>query len=144
MATELASTFLDALSKRVLVFDGAMGTSLQAANPTARDFGGTALEGWMDGLVLHAPSIVEDVHRSFLEAGCDAVETCLFQASRLRLAEWGPGERTRELNATAPALARRLCDEYSTPAQPRFVVGSMGPTGFLPASTDPTLGNITF
>src|SRR6202049_5073586 len=144
MATEPPSTSLDAISKGWLGFDGAMGPSLQAANPTARDFGGTALEGWMDGLVLHAPSIVEDVHRSFLEAGCDAVETCLFQASRLRLAEWGPGERTRELNATAPALARRLCDEYSTPAQPRFVVGSVRPTGFLPASTDPTLGNISF
>ena len=57
MATELASTFLDALSKRVLVFDGAMGTSLQSANPTTKDFGGSALEGWMDGLVLHAPGI---------------------------------------------------------------------------------------
>src|ERR1700680_5320547 len=134
MATELASTFLDALSKRVLVFDGAMGTSLQAANPTARDFGGTALEGWMDGLVLHAPSIVEDVHRSFLEAGCDAVETCSFHASRLRLAEWGQAERTRELNATAARLAGRLGDEYSTPAQPRVVAGSMGPTGSLPLS----------
>jgi 5-methyltetrahydrofolate--homocysteine methyltransferase len=144
MATELASPFLDALSKRVLVFDGAMGTSLQAANPTSRDFGGTSLEGWMDGLVLHAPGIVEEVHRSFLEAGCDAVETCSFQASRLRLAEWGQADRTRELNAAAAGLARRLCDEYATAAQPRFVVGSMGPTGFLPASTDPTLGNITF
>src|ERR1700680_2180216 len=144
MATEPPSTSLDAISKGWLGFDGAMGTSLQAANPTARDFGGTALEGWMDGLVLHAPGIVEDVHRSFLAAGCDTVETCSFQASRLRLAEWGQAERTRELNATAAGLARRLCDEYSTPAQPRFVVGSMGPTGFLPASTDPTLGNITF
>src|SRR3982074_567558 len=102
MATELASPFLDALSKRVLVFDGAMGTSLQAANPTTADFGGTALEGWMDGLVLHAPRIVEDVHRSFLEAGCDAVETCSFQASRLRLAEWGQAERPPQPNPTAP------------------------------------------
>ncbi|MBV9099624.1 MAG: methionine synthase [Candidatus Dormibacteraeota bacterium] len=144
MATANTHPFLDALRDRVLVFDGAMGTSLQAAAPTISDFGGPALEGWMDGLVLHAPHIVEQVHRGFLEAGCDAIETCSFQASSLRLREWGQEARTRELNETAAALARRLCDEHSTPQQRRFVAGSIGPTGFLPASTDPTLGNVTF
>jgi 5-methyltetrahydrofolate--homocysteine methyltransferase len=138
------SPFLEALSRRVLVFDGAMGTSLQSANPTAADFGGAALEGWMDGLVLSAPAFVERVHRSFLEVGCDAVETSTFQATRLRLREWGHEDRVVELNAAAAALARRLCDEYATPEQPRFVAGSMGPTGFLPASSDPSLGNISF
>jgi 5-methyltetrahydrofolate--homocysteine methyltransferase len=144
MASLQQSSFLDALAQRVLVFDGAMGTSLQAAAPTERDFGGAALEGWMDGLVLHAPHIVERVHRSFLEAGCDVIETCSFQASRLRLTEWRQADRTRELNVAAAQLARRLCDEYSTTGETRFVAGSIGPTGYLPASTDPTLGNITF
>ena len=137
-------SFLEALSRRVLVFDGAMGTALHSLEPTVADFGGTALEGWMDGLVLHAPHLVETVHRSFLEVGCDVVETATFQATRLRLAEWGQADRTLELNRTAAALARRLCDEYSTAEQPRFVAGSIGPTGFLPSSSDPALSKITF
>src|SRR3984893_5023755 len=138
------SPFLEALQQRVLVFDGAMGTSLQALNPSPEQFGGAALEGWVDGLVLNAPDVVERVHRSFLDAGCDAVETCSFQATRLRLAEWGQADRTLELNREAAALARRLCNEYSTPDKPRFVAGSMGPSGYLPASSDPALGNISF
>ena len=138
------SPLLQALGRRALVFDGAVGTSLQAINPTAADFGGARLEGWIDGLVLHAPQLVERIHRSFLEVGCDAVETCTFQASPLRLAEWGQAENAFELNRAAAALARRLCDEYSTPEHPRFVAGSMGPSGFLPASSDPVLGGIAF
>ncbi|MBV8527379.1 MAG: homocysteine S-methyltransferase family protein, partial [Candidatus Dormibacteraeota bacterium] len=135
---------LQAVARRTLVFDGAIGTTLQAANPTVEDFGGAKLEGWIDGLVLHAPHLIERVHRSFLDVGCDGVTTCSFQASALRLAEWGQREQTFDLNRAAAALARRLCDEYATPDQPRFVVGSMGPSGFLPASSDPTLGGIAF
>src|SRR5215472_3155477 len=138
------SPLLQALARRTLVFDGAIGTSLQAANPTVDDFGGAQLEGWIDGLVLHAPHLVEHVHRSFLDVGCDGVTTCSFQASPLRLAEWGQRDQGFELNRRAAALARRLCDEYATADRPRFVVGSMGPTGFLPASSDPTLGAIAF
>jgi len=82
-------SFLGALSQRVLIFDGGLGTSLQSLEPTTADFGGTALVGWMDGLVLHAPHLVETVHRSFLDVGCDVVETGTFQATRLRLGEWG-------------------------------------------------------
>jgi 5-methyltetrahydrofolate--homocysteine methyltransferase len=137
-------SFLEALSRRVLVYDGAMGTGLQSFEPSADDFGGPKLEGWMDGLVLHAPHLVEKVHRSFLEVGCDVVETATFQATRLRLSEWGQAEHTLELNRQAAALARRLCDEYSTAEQPRFVAGSMGPTGYLPSSSDPTLSDISF
>ena len=137
-------SFLDALQKRVLVYDGAMGTGLHELEPTVADFGGAALEGWMDGLVLHAPHLVEQVHRSFLEVGCDVVETATFQATRLRLQEWGQADATIELNRTAAALARRLCDEFSTQDRPRFVAGSMGPTGFLPSSSDPALSRISF
>ncbi|HWF57000.1 MAG TPA: methionine synthase [Candidatus Dormibacteraeota bacterium] len=139
-----ARSFLEALGQRVLVFDGAMGTGLQSFEPTADDFGGPALVGWMDGLVLSAPHLVEKVHRSFLEVGCDVVETATFQATRLRLSEWGQADRTLELNRDAAALARRLCDEYGTAAQPRFVAGSMGPSGYLPSSSDPALSKITF
>src|SRR5450759_3234424 len=140
----IASPYLRALARRVLIFDGAMGTALQSLDPSAEDFGGATLEGWMDGLVLHAPHLVETVHRSFLEVGCDVVETATFQATRLRLAEWGHADRTLELNRSAAALARRLCDEYSTGEQPRFVAGSMGPSGYLPSSSDPALSKITF
>ena len=138
------SPLLQAIARRTLVFDGAIGTTLQAANPTVEDFGGARLEGWIDGLVLHAPHLVERVHRSFLDVGCDGVTTCSFQASPVRLAEWGQRDQAFELNRTAAGLARRLCDEYATSEHPRFVVGSMGPSGYLPASSDPTLGAIAF
>ena len=138
------SPLLQAIARRTLVFDGAIGTTLQAANPAAADFGGERLEGWIDGLVLHAPHLVERVHRAFLDVGCDAVTTCSFQASPLRLAEWGQRDHAFELNRAAAALGRRLCDEYATPDHPRFVVGSMGPSGFLPGSSDPMLGGIAF
>jgi len=138
------SPYLEALSRRVLVFDGAMGTSLQSLEPTPEQFGGAALEGWVDGLVLHSPDLIEQVHRSYLEVGADVIETCTFQATPLRLAEWGARERARELNEKAARLARRLADEHSTSSRPRFVAGSMGPTGFLPASSDPSLGRISF
>ena len=144
MPSATDSAFLRALDERVLVFDGAMGTSLHTLELPPERFGGAALEGWIDGLVLHSPDLVEGIHRSFLEVGCDAIETCTFQASRLRITEWGHGERTQELNTAAARLARRLCDEYSTPERPRFAVGSMGPTGFLPASSDPALSAVSF
>jgi 5-methyltetrahydrofolate--homocysteine methyltransferase len=92
-----SAPYLQALRHRVLVLDGAMGTSLQSLELTADDFGGQ--EGWIDGLVLHRPDLVAGVHRGFLEAGCDVVETCTFQSTRSRLAEWGAAERTHELNA---------------------------------------------
>ncbi len=138
------SPFIDALRERVLVFDGAMGTSLQSENPSIDDFGGAALEGWMDGLVLHAPQIIERVHRGFLDAGCDVIETCTFQSTRPRLEEWGEGDATRDLNVTAARMARRIADEYAADGRPRFVAGSMGPSGFLPASSDPSMSRLGF
>src|SRR2546421_1590251 len=95
------SAYLSALRERVLVFDGAMGTSLQAYDLDADAFGGPDQAGWIDGLVLHSPDVVSEVHRSFLDVGCDVVETCSFQATPPRLAEWGHGNagRAHELNA---------------------------------------------
>ena len=138
------SPYLDALAKRVLVYDGAMGTNIQRHNPTPDDFGGKALEGCNDNLVLTRPDIIQSIHESFLAVGCDVVETCTFQSTPHRLKEWGLEDKTRELNVQAARLARAACDKYSTPEQPRFVAGSIGPTGMLPSSSDPALGNITF
>jgi 5-methyltetrahydrofolate--homocysteine methyltransferase len=136
--------YLRALGERVLVYDGAMGTNIQRHNPTAEDFGGKALEGCNDNLVLTRPDIIQSIHESFLAVGCDVVETCTFQSTPHRLKEWGLYEKARELNVQAARLARAACDKYATPDRPRFVAGSIGPTGMLPSSSDPTLSNITF
>jgi 5-methyltetrahydrofolate--homocysteine methyltransferase len=136
--------YLRALAERVLVYDGAMGTNIQRHNPTAEDFGGKALEGCNDHLVLTRPDIIQSIHESFLAVGCDVVETCTFQSTPHRLREWGLEEKTRELNVQAARLARAACDKYATPERPRFVAGSIGPTGMLPSSSDPTLSNIRF
>jgi 5-methyltetrahydrofolate--homocysteine methyltransferase len=142
--THLKSPYLEALAKRVLVYDGAMGTNIQLHNPTADDFGGKALEGCNDNLVLTRPDIIQSIHESFLAVGCDVVETCTFQSTPHRLKEWGLEDKTRELNVNAARLARAACDKYATAERPRFVAGSIGPTGMLPSSSDPALSNITF
>ncbi len=138
------SRFLDALAQRVLIFDGAMGSTIQTYQLSAADYGGPATEGCNEYLVLTRPQVIEEIHAGFLEAGCDVLETDSFTASRLKLNEYGLGERTHEINLTAARLARRLADRYSTPEQPRFVAGSIGPTGMLPSSDDPVLSNITY
>jgi len=136
--------YLRALAKRVLVYDGAMGTNIQRHNPTAEDFGGKALEGCNDHLVLTRPDIIQSIHESFLAVGCDVVETCTFQSTPHRLREWGIEEKAQDLNVQAARLARAACDKFATPERPRFVAGSIGPTGMLPSSSDPTLSNIEF
>jgi 5-methyltetrahydrofolate--homocysteine methyltransferase len=153
--------YLDALNERVLIFDGAMGTSLQAQNLTAEHFGGEKLNGCNDYLVISYPQAVETVHRSFLEVGVDVIETDTFRANRLTMAEYGLQDRVIEINCTAAALARRLADEYSNtpvgaglvPAQAgqpqgsplqRFVAGSIGPSGKLPSADNPELSNVSF
>src|SRR5688500_376821 len=138
------SPYLAALDERVLVFDGAMGTSIQRYHLTAEDFGGDRLEGCNDYLVITRPDVIEAIHTSFLEAGCDVLETDTFRSNRITLGEYGLGERVREVNNAAAQLARRAADRFATPERPRFVAGSIGPSGFLPSASDPTLGNITF
>ncbi len=138
------SLYLSTLAKRVLVYDGAMGTSIQRFNLSPEDFGGKSLEGCNDNLVLTRPDVITAIHESFLEVGCDVVETCTFQSTPRRLEEWGLGDKTRAVNVTAAQLARAAADKFSTPDKPRFVAGSMGPTGMLPSSSDPVLSNITF
>jgi len=136
--------YLDALEKRVLVYDGAMGTNLQAMKLSAEQFGGQQYEGCNDYLVISYPQAVEQVHRSFLEVGVDVIETDTFRSNRLTLGEYGLGDQVYEVNHAAAALARRLADEYSTPEQPRFVAGSIGPSGKLPSADDPTLSDVGY
>jgi 5-methyltetrahydrofolate--homocysteine methyltransferase len=137
--------YLDALEERVLVFDGAMGTSLQTMNLTAKEFGGELLAGCNDYLVISYPEAVEKVHRSFMEVGVDVLETDTFRSNRLTLAEYGLQDRVLEINSAAARLARKVADEFSqSSGKQRFVAGSMGPTGKLPSMDDPELSNVSF
>src|SRR5215217_8963068 len=144
MKPAIKSAYIEALHDRVLIYDGAMGTNIQRYHLTAEDFGGKSLEGCNDHLVLTRPDVIQAIHESFLAVGCDVVETCTFQSTPRRLEEWGIGEKMRELNVAAARLARAACDKFATPDRPRFVAGSMGPTGMLPSSSDPVLSQITF
>jgi 5-methyltetrahydrofolate--homocysteine methyltransferase len=128
--------------ERVVVYDGSMGATILNLQLTADDYGGK--EGCNEFLVYHNPSIIEGIHASYLELGVDVVETDTFGGSQIKLEEYGLGDHTYELNKAAAALARKVADAYSTPTHPRFVAGSIGPTGLLPASEDPMLGQHRF
>ncbi len=129
--------FLAAIRERVVVYDGGMGATLEQFDLTREDYGGLAGK-CHEALVLHRPDVIQGVHESMLDAGAQVVETDTFQGSRLKLEEWGLGEHTLEINRRAAEIARAAAGEK------RFVAGSIGPTGHLPASDDPTLGRISF
>ncbi|MBM3673740.1 MAG: methionine synthase [Actinobacteria bacterium] len=133
------STFLDALATRVLVLDGAFGTWVQARDLTADDFGGPDLEGCNEHLVLTRPDLIRAMHDDYFAAGVDAVETATFGAFGLVLAEYGIADRTFELNVSAARIAREAAAAASTPARPRWAIGSIGPGTRLPS-----LGAIPF
>jgi 5-methyltetrahydrofolate--homocysteine methyltransferase len=116
------------LAERILVLDGAMGTMLQQRNLSAADFGGPALEGCNENLVRTRSDVVLDIHRKYFEAGSDIVETNSFGGTPLVLGEYGLQNDALELNQRAACLARQAAEEFSTPAKPRFVAGSLGPT----------------
>ena len=129
--------FLSATRERVVVYDGGMGATLEQFDLSLED--DYRLPGRChEALVLNRPDVIEGVHCSMLDAGAQVVETDTFQGSRLKLSEWGLGEHTHEINLKAAQIARKAAGEH------RFVAGSIGPTGFLPASEDPTLGQIRF
>jgi len=128
------------LRGRILVVDGAMGTQLQAAGLTADDFGGPELEGCNENLVRTRPDVILDIHRGYLDAGADILETNTFGATRIVLAEYGLQDRAGEINAAAARLARKAADEFAAPGALRFVAGSMGPTTKAISVT----GGITF
>src|ERR687893_661936 len=133
----MARDYLQAVRERVVVFDGGMGATLEQFDLTQEDYGGLQAKR-PEALVLNRPDVIEGVHSSMVEAGAEVVETDTFQASRLKLDEWGLADYTVEINTKAAEIARKAVGED------RFVAGSIGPTGFLPASDDPTLGQIRF
>lgn len=138
----MTNAFLDRLhspDRPVIVFDGAMGTSLQTQSLTAEDFGGAQYEGCNEFLVMTNPEAVRKVHRGFLEVGADVIETDTFGGTSIVLAEYDLGDRAYELNKRAAELAKETVAQYTTAEKPRFVAGSMGPGTKLP-----TLGHIDF
>src|SRR3982075_589094 len=129
--------FLSATRERVVVYDGGMGATLEQFDLSLED--DYKLPGRChEALILNRPDVIEGVHSSMLDAGAEVVETDTFQASRLKLSEWGLEDHTLEINVKAAQIARKAAGEH------RFVAGSIGPTGFLPSSDDPTLGQIRF
>jgi 5-methyltetrahydrofolate--homocysteine methyltransferase len=132
-------SFLDLLKEKVIVFDGAMGVSLQAAGLSIDDWGGPQFENCSENLLYTRPDVVEKVHTSFLDIGADVIETNSFGGSEVVLTEFGIADKAYDVNRKAAELAKRLANDYSTPDKPRFVAGSMGPGTKLP-----TLGHITY
>ena len=130
-------SFLDALNHRILLFDGGMGTEIQKFDPKPEDFPDSK-DGFNDGLVITHPDWIKKIHRSYLEAGADCIETNSFGSNKLKLEEYGLRDQTIEFNKKIAELAVQVCLEFSD--KPRYVIGSMGPTGFLPSSNDPDLG----
>src|SRR5919199_548479 len=133
------STFLETLRERIVVFDGAMGTNLQAQNLTVDDFGGPQFEGCPEYLLVSKPEAIEKVHTAFFDVGCDVVETNSFGGTSVVLAEYQIPHMAYELNFKAAELARKIAADYSTKEKPRWVAGSMGPGTKLP-----TLGHISY
>ena len=141
---ERGAAYLEAAGQRVVIFDGAMGTSLQLADLSADDYGGPALEGCSEAVVLTRPDVVTEIHRSFLDAGVDVVETNAFGAFSVVLAEYGLQDRVEEINLIAARLAREAADQAesaasATDGRPRWVAGNLGP-----GTRFPTLGQIPY
>ena len=137
--------YLDAIDDHIVIFDGAMGTSIQSYDLKPEDFGGEKYQDCIDYLVITRPDVIREIHESFLRVGSEAIETNTFRSNRLTLSEHGLGERTIEINRTAAQIARAACDQIEAETGiARFVAGSMGPSGKLPSGDDPDLSNITF
>ena len=129
--------FLQALEKNILLFDGAMGTEIQKFNPKPEDFP-DGKDGFNDGLVITKPDWIKKIHKSYLEAGADCIETNSFGSNKIKLDEYGFGDNTVEFNKKIAELAVEVASKFTD--KPRYVIGSMGPTGFLPSSNDADLG----
>ena len=131
--------YLNRDDKPIIIFDGGTGTSFQNLNLSSHDFGGDELEGCNENLVLSSPNTVEQVHNSFLEAGCHVIETNTFGASSIVLDEYSISNKAYEINKKAAQIAKKCANLFSSINTPRFVAGSIGPTTKLP-----TLGHIDF
>jgi len=129
----MPNDFLRVLDERVLILDGGMGTSIHAHNPQPDDWGGEKFVNLSDAVNFSRPEWIVDIHREYFAAGCDAVETNTFNASKLVLGEFGLADKVIEYNRRGVELARRAALEFSTPERPRFVVGSIGPGTKMPS-----------
>ena len=129
--------FSEAIKNKILLFDGAMGTEIQKLNPKQEDFP-DGKDGFNDGLSFTRPEWIKNIHRSYLKAGADCIETNTFGSNKLKLEEYGYGEKTVEWNKKIAQLAVEITREFTD--KPRYVIGTMGPSGFLPSSNDPSLG----
>jgi 5-methyltetrahydrofolate--homocysteine methyltransferase len=147
----------DILPSRILILDGAMGTMIQRYKLTEADYRGerfkdfsVLLKGNNDLLSLTRPDIIGEIHRAYLEAGADIIETNTFNATRVSMSDYHMQEYVREMNFAAARLAREAADEYTakTPDKPRFVAGSIGPTNkttsMSPNVEDPMYRALTF
>ncbi|WP_201265227.1 methionine synthase [Rhodococcus sp. P1Y] len=152
---DCADELTAALHRRIVVIDGAMGTAIQRDRPDEDGYRGerfaewpTALQGNNDLLTLTQPRIIEGIHREYLEAGADIIETNTFNANAVSLSDYNMAELGYELNFAGAALARRTCDEFSTPKKPRYVAGVLGPTtrtaSISPEVNDPGARNVSY
>ncbi len=153
--TASAPLLLEQLQQRILVLDGAMGTMIQQYNLTEEDYRGEHFADWpsdlmnnSDLLALTQPEIIKAIHRAYLDAGADIIETNSFAATAIAQADYGLQARAYEINLAAAKLARAAADEVSTPDSPRFVAGTLGPTNVTasisPDVNDPGARNTTF
>ena len=144
-----------ALRERILVIDGAMGTAIQRDRPSEEGYRGERFADWPsdlqgnnDLLTLTQPGIIAGIHREYLEAGADIIETNTFNANAVSLADYGMQDLAHELNLAAARLARQVADEVATPDRPRYVAGALGPTtrtaSISPDVNDPGARNVSY
>ena len=146
-------TLKQLLNQRILILDGAMGTMIQRYGLNEQDFRGSLfpdsaveLKGNNDLLCLTAPHLIDEIHRAYLEAGADIIETNSFNANAISMADYRLESQVKEINRAAARIARKAADDYSTPDKPRFVAGSIGPTNkscsMSPDMENPALRNL--
>ena len=133
-------TLTEAVREHIILFDGGMGTEIQKLNPEPDDFPGKN-DGFNDGLNITKPDWIKKIHRDYLMAGADCIETNSFGSNLFKLKEYGYGDKVVEINQRAAELAREVCNEFED--RYRYVIGSIGPTGFLPSSEDQDLGKVS-
>jgi len=133
-------TLTEAIREHIILFDGGMGTEIQKLNPEPDDFPGKN-DGFNDGLNITKPDWIKKIHRDYLMAGADCIETNSFGSNLFKLKEYGYGDKDVEINQRAAELAREVCNEFED--RYRYVIGSIGPTGFLPSSEDQDLGKVS-
>src|SRR5262245_3320080 len=139
----MPADFLSLAKERVIILDGAMGTGLHRYKPADVDWGysatGKSLMNLSDALVYTRPHWIREIHRGFLEVGCDGIETNTFNANGIGLAEFGMADNLDEINRLNIRLAREIARDFATAGRPRFVIGSVGPGTKMPSLTDPAI-----